>query len=469
MLTTAARFSRVAVVLLPACGGGGREPPPDLPAVGGQVTLLRFPRGGGIVEAHHPDSLGRVSWTSESAVPPLARVLGANLDDRLAWAVDAKHNLVAVDLESRLTRVQFPGVSQAGMGPDGSLYLTDGDQRVMHFVRRTPVAFHEPLPAAPRALFGTLNDQLVAVTGGARPHLITANAEQGLTTVDLPDGPVAATYWGDLVAVATDSGVVLFETQGRRNVTTLKTKHGVRETSFSPSGHRLYLLADDDGILVYDRFRLSEIARIKLPGFPASMRVDASGRWMLARPATADSVWVVDLATNRLAGEAPGEWGPDLPLVAGASTLVVRLGSDVVTYDLRSVPPARLGQLAGAARDFWLATSWVPRERLPAAAAAAESATVAQDSALVSDSTASQADSTDIYLQVSLSQNADRAAGLANQIKQDGFPATVLKPAEAEEGYRVVVGPYATRDSAEAVGKKLGRSYFIIRRPPRRP
>ena len=128
------------------------------------------------------------------------------------------------------------------------------------------------------------------------------------------------------------------------------------------------------------------------------------------------------------------------------------------------------GSLTGAADDIWVAAAWVPRDRMPAAVAAAESATVAQDSALVADSTVARTvDSTDIYLQVSLSQNSEWAAQLANQLKADGFPASVLQPTQPEEGYRVVVGPFATRELAEEGGKKLGRSYFIIRRPPRRP
>jgi hypothetical protein len=398
------------------------------------------------------------------------KVLGVNLDERLAWAVDAKNNLIAVDLESRGVRQQLTGVTFAAMGPDGSLYLADDDRRVVHFVRRTPVSFQEALPAAPRAFFGAQNDLLVAVTGGQTPQLITANAEQGLNLVEIPEGQATATYWGDLVAVATDTAVVLYETSGRHAVTSIRTRQAAREAAFSPSGHRLYVAEEDDEVLVHDRFSLKELTRISLPGIPRAIRVDASGRWMLARATTADSVWIVDLATHKMAATTPGEWAADLPLVAGASTLVVRQGDDVTTWDLRQVPPALQGSLEGAGQDLWVAVTWVPRDRMPAAVAAAESATVAQDSLLVADSAVARpVDSTDIYLQVSLSQNSEWAAQLANQLKADGFAASVLQPTQPDEGYRVVIGPYTTRELAEEGGKKLGRSYFIIRRPPRRP
>ena len=437
--------------------------------MGGQVSLLRFPRGGGPVSAYHPDSLDEPSWTSTRPAPPIRSVLGANLDERLAWAVDQRNNLVAIDLETRSVREQLKNVVFASIGPDGSLYLSDQERRVTHFVRRSPVSFQEPLPSAPRAFFGSLNDLLVAVTGGASPKLITATAEQGLTALDIPAGSVSATYWGDLVAVAADTAVVLYETAGRRNVTSVRTPHTAREAVFSPSGHRLYVAEDADEVIVYDRFSLSEMARIELPDAPRAIRLDASGRWLLARHTTMDSVWIADLATHRLTASAPGEWSTDLPLVAGAATLVVRLDQDVVTYDLRQVEPTRKSRLAGAGADLWLATAWVPRDRMSAAVAAAESATVVQDSALVADTTTLSADSTDIFLQVSHSQNAERAAQLAEQLKADTFPASVLQPLVPEEGYRVVIGPYPSREQAEEAGKRLGRSYFIIRRPPRRP
>jgi cell division protein FtsN len=42
--------------------------------------------------------------------------------------------------------------------------------------------------------------------------------------------------------------------------------------------------------------------------------------------------------------------------------------------------------------------------------------------------------------------------------------ATVLPPATADEMYRVVLGPYATREEAETTGRKLGMPYWIFQR-----
>ncbi len=67
-----------------------------------------------------------------------------------------------------------------------------------------------------------------------------------------------------------------------------------------------------------------------------------------------------------------------------------------------------------------------------------------------------------LYVQVSSSQNQEWAQALAKQLKDGGFPASVLEPKTSDESYRVVIGPYLTREDADAVGKRLGRSYFII-------
>ena len=133
------------------------------------------------------------------------------------------------------------------------------------------------------------------------------------------------------------------------------------------------------------------------------------------------------------------------------------------------MPPRRIAELRGGGNDLWLAAAWVPRERLPAAVAQVESASVAQDSALVADSSRLAPDSTIIYLQVSSSQNRDWSEDLAKQLKEGGFPAAVIERQGEEEGFRVVVGPYPSEESAVEAGRKLGRPYFVLRLPPRRP
>lgn len=421
------------------------------------------------MRAYHPDSLTPTRWSSLQPVPAVRRLLGADTDERVLWALDVQGNLFSVDLEAGGVRTVLSGVSAGVLGPDGSLYLADAQHRIVRVVRRQPVRFHDPLPAPPRALFGAVSDQLVALTAGPPFRLITANAEQALHSTPIPPGEATATAWGDLVAVATDSALLLYETGGQRSQRSLSSVRRARRVGFSPSGHRLYLIQDRPEIRVFDRFTLNELSAIRLPGLPREFRVDASGRWLLAQPTTGDSIWVVDLATNGLAATVAGGWATDLPLVAGAATLVVRQNDEVAAFELRRTPPERIAWLHAAAEDLWLAAAWVPPERVPAAVAAAESATVAQDSALRTHSTHVTVDSTAIYLQVSRTQNSEWAGLLAKQLRSDGYLASILPPKEPEDGYRVLIGPYPTREAAESTGKRLGRAYFLLRLPARHP
>jgi len=431
--------------------------------------LFRFPRGGGPVAAYHPDSLRATGWASLQKVPALRRLLGADIDERVLWALDSAGNLISVDLESRAVRAVVSAVTAGSLGPDGSVYVTDAEHRIVRVVRRQPVHFHDSLPAAPRALFGAVNEQVVALTSGPPFRLITVNADQTLHAVAIPAGETMATAWGDLVAVATDTAVLLYETSGRRSQSALSSVRHARRVVFSPSGHRLYVSDDNPEIRVYDRFSRGMLPAIPLPGLPREFRVDPSGRWLLAHPESGDSVWVADLATSTLAATIPGDWAADLPMIAGAATLLVRQGGDLAAYDLRQVPPAEIARLAGGGEDLWLAAAWVPAERLPAAVAAAESATVVQDSALLADSSRTVADSTAVYLQVSRTQNPEWAELLSKQLKGDGYPALILKPQEQEEGYRVLLGPYPSREAAESTGKRLGRAYFLLKLPAKTP
>ena len=67
---------------------------------------------------------------------------------------------------------------------------------------------------------------------------------------------------------------------------------------------------------------------------------------------------------------------------------------------------------------------------------------------------------------MSQTERADWAKDLANQLRTAGQPAEVWDPVAPEESYRVVVGPYQTREAADEAGKKLGRPYFLVVRPP---
>jgi hypothetical protein len=225
-----------------------------------------------------------------------------------------------------------------------------------------------------------------------------------------------------------------------------------RAVAFSPSGHRLYVARRQGGILVLNRYTSEVAGEIAVPSPAVALRPGPFGTWLLVRPPATDSVWVVDLGTGKLVGSVASEWGVDLPTVTNQQILVGKVKQDVLAYDLSKANFPLVGKVAGGAKDFWLALAWSPAGAPQPAVA--ESAAIA---AAPGDTTAKGK----VYLQVSSSQNPAWAEELAKQLSGAGLPASVLKPHTSDEGYRVVLGPYASRDEAEATGKKLGRPFFI--------
>src|SRR5204863_8744954 len=71
-----------------------------------------------------------------------------------------------------------------------------------------------------------------------------------------------------------------------------------------------------------------------------------------------------------------------------------------------------------------------------------------------------------LHVQVSTSQNDAWSTEMAQQLSRAGLSARVLPPHGPDDGYRVVLGPYPTRAQAEAIGRKLGRPYWIYQPTP---
>ena len=433
--------------------------------MGGQVSLIRVPRAGGTVEAYRPDSLAEPIWTTRIDLPPVREIVGINNESRRLMVVDTLKNLLAIDLESRGVRSVGAGAEQAVMAPDGTVVIVTPARRVIRFEAGLPAQYKTTLPVPPVFQEGTLGERYVAVLGTKPRRLVVLNPDRQLHSTEVADGAPAATYWGELVAIGgAGNELSLIQTEEPFATRTLEVNGPARLIVFSPSGHRLYVAHQSRRIEVFDRFSLARIGTIDLPGTPDRIRTDGTGRWLLARPAGADSAWVVDLATARLTAAIATGWGDDLPTVAGAAILVARRDGDIVSLDMGRPGPAEVGRIAGGSIDHWIVTGWLPKERLSRAAAVAESALVAQDSALAPDSQ-SVAPADRLFLQISSSQNADWSKEFAKQLNDGGYPARVLDPTTPDEGYRVVVGPFGTREAAEETGRKLARPYFVLTNP----
>ena len=448
-----------ALALLAACSRSDSpvKADPDttspLPA-----SALRLPRAGGMARAYDVPGLAELDWKPEDKLPPIQAIVGLGSEQRLVFVRDARRNVVALELASGTIRGYLTNVRNAALGPDGSVFAVDTGGSVVRIARRNPVRYRSRLGARASSLAGTLDGRLLAFGAGGLSVLSQADS---MRTLGLPAGPVAVTVWGDLIAVATDTGVVLLDPGERRDTETVDID-GATALAFSPSGHRLYVAETANRIAEVDRFGLGILRRIEVPGAARSIRTDFYGRWLLVRPVTGDSVWVVDLANGRHAGTFAAPWGEDLPAVAGTRAALLRQGDDVVALDLGRAGLPQAGRVEGGGTDFWLPAAWHPGGR----GAHTEPAIARDGDAPAAPDTLAQSDASDtgerLFLQVSSSRNPDWARELTTKLRGIGLPAATLDPAREGEAYRVVVGPYRSREAADEAGRRLGMPYFVI-------
>ncbi len=424
-------------------------------------VAIRVPAKGGAARVYRPGALVEIPNVLRGKLPALDRVVGLDPEAGFLYVATAKHEVLALDLGSARVDTVATGIERATVGPDGTLYAVDVKRHVVSVGRRVRVAWPQPLPSVPRQLFGAADRRLIAVDSA---KLITAAPDQPATSRSLPAGsPVAATRWGDLVGVAADSGVVLMDPLGRREATFVALADHPRALVFSPSGHRVYVARHTQaGLAAIDRYDRAEIDGVALPLPAATIRLDPLGRWLLAKPAAGDSVWVVDLPVKQLVGSVPSAWRVDLPAIGPDGSLLVRQGDDVVAYRPDSL--VETGRVKGGAADFWVLTAWRPRGSYRGAFADADAgAGQAAEPGAAADTAGSGGP---IYVQVSTSQNEAWSAGMAQQLTRAGLAARVLDPKNPDDGYRVVLGPYPTRTQAEAIGRKLGRPFWIYQPTP---
>ena len=407
-----------------------------MPAKGGVPQLYRLPR------------LTPVEGVLKGKLPPVQRVVGLDPESEFLFVSTAKKELLALDLGSGRVDTVATGVAQAALGPDGTLYAVDTTRRVLSLSRRTRFAWPQALTALPRDLFGATDQHLVGVI--PQDRLLVAAADQPPTVHPIAaGGDVAATRWGDLVAVASDTGVAFYDPLGRRNPAFVKLGDAPRALAFSPSGHRIYVARRNaPGLAVIDRFERKEIDGVALPGPVAALRLEPLGRWLLARPANGDSAWIVDLPIKQHTGIVPTAWQSDLPAISPDGVLIYRRRDEVLAVRPDSL--TEVGKVPKAAADLWVLTTWLPRG-VPASLASARA-----DSAAVEGGPEGP-----LYVQVSTSQNPEWSQHLADDLSRAGMNARVLPPQTPDDGYRVVLGPFTSRATAEATGRRLGRPFWI--------
>jgi cell division septation protein DedD len=263
-------------------------------------------------------------------------------------------------------------------------------------------------------------------------------------------------------------------------------------------------------MLVVDRYTGNISAHVALPSAALALRMDPTGRYVLARASAGDTAYVISVSTDRMIGAVPTTWRPDLPAVAPNGWLALVRGKDVVLVDAESLETKRA--VVGGAADDWMFISWngfrpraasldqpvtfesndsvqrdtsenpfsgaalssadaldadsaapKPRPAVPAPGAApAHPAPVAH--AAADSAPPRQAGFT---VQFAALRAQDAANDILHEVHVSGAtPRLVATSRDGVTIYRVVIGPFPTREEAERIARTSGKSYWVYEGAP---
>ena len=351
--------------------------------------------------------------------------------------------------------------------------------------------FKPPVPA--RSVFAQPNGELIVTANKGAQTLVWRVRPPDDIVQDsavLPlSGRGVRTQIGDRIYFAVDSGLVGVKAKDLSPVGAVQLESRVRALAPTPSGDRLYVAtATDSGISIVDRYSGRVGMGVVLPAPPADLRMDALGRYLLARFPKTDSAWVIAIGTNRLVGAVPTRWETDLPVITPDGRLAL-LGAKDVTF----VDPEKLdvrSTVAGGAKDFWYFFAWDgfrPRPRGLDQPVTFPGDSVATDSLAASSTApttpgspttpgvrdtagvppAAKPPSTGFTVSFAALLTEDKAQQLANAIKVGGNSAHVVSTNTGGSPiFRVVMGPFATKEEAERIGRASRREYWIYEGSP---
>lgn len=468
--------------------------------VGPDAILVRVPREGGTVRAYRA---GRdsVLWSSNMRVPVTTALLGFDEFQSLALGRDSAGRNFSVDL--RVGGVEPLGtavLTRAVHAEGGAVFGFDETGRI---TRVTPVGTWSWSPAV-RA------DDVIPTPDGA---LIVAGAADGRTMVQrlippetkLTDSTtlpamqaVLRTPIGDRLWFVTDSGLIALRSRDLTRALQVRITD-VTALESTPSGDRLFVATSRASLRVVDRFTERETDKIPLPAPALAMRMDPDGRYLLVRVAQSDSIQVVSVGTSRVITTIAGAWRDDLPLVTPDGRVLVARGTDVVHVDAET-GRERL-RYPGGASDLWMQIRWngfrpraagldrpVEFEEYAADSAAADSALAAMMAARYGASSVAPMDpppatekaqdakapatgktgGAEIWTVSFATLLAEpRAREMAERIRIDGRAARVI--AGSRDGipiWRVVLGPYDSRDEAERAGIASKLPHWVFEGAP---
>jgi hypothetical protein len=480
-------FVALALVLA-ACGRSDRpstpaahEPPTAPQFRDADPLLLRVPRSGGIPRVSAYPNTDSVVWEGTERLPSVDRVLGFDDEGGTVSFVDSRGRPGRLDFRLGTVAMEASRAKLSNITTvDGiTIYAIDPAGTLRRMTPSGDWSFKPPRPA--RDVFPQPDGSVVLLAAKGDSTIawrLHPPESRLLDTARLPGMERSMrTQLGDRIYLVAKGRLVGLGRRTMQAVTPIEFDAPVTAMAATPSGDRLFVATDSSTALsVVDRYRERVTSSIELGGEPLELRMDPLGRWLLVR-ATKDSVRVIGVADGRVVGKTATRWHNDLPFVAPDGRIALAEKNDVVFVDASLQERARV---RGGASDFWYSFLWAgfrPRdasldrsEPLPGADTTDSTLMmppVAGDSLMqppIATDTALRPPAVRGFI-VSFAAllSEERARELAGQIRVGGQAARIITTARSGTSvYRVVLGPYPTREEAERIGRESGQPSWWV-------
>ncbi len=490
------RLLSISLLLgLAACadrGPAGEDVAAFAAAYGQDPIALRVALRGGPVRAYLYPRLDSVIWTSTQSVGAQAQVLAFDPENGLEAYTDRAGVPGWIDL--RVGTIRPSRASKLALVTSADAWSIFGVVRDTLIHRSTPSAEWElPVPHRVTRLFPARDGTLMALYADDDRGTILKLRPPERTAVDSATIPlpthVLMSPLGDRLYLAFGRDVAVLNAATLDEVGRVRFDAPVSSMIATPSGDRVFVVTEGShDVALLDRYSGERVESIRMPGLPRELRMDAFGRLLLARPDSGDSVWVINVGTNRLVATLPTTWRADLPTVAPEGSVATIPDRDV-HFTLPGQAKPRIIVRDGAA-ETWHFVFWngfrprapgldqpvvFPVDTMSFASPVRDSTFFpplrpdtqpTRPAAPVVDS-AVRAVPTQWTVQLAAVLSEERAREIARAVRVDGAqPRVVASSVDGARVYRVVMGPYSSKLEADRVGKLSGRAYWVFEGVP---
>jgi len=425
---------------------------------------------------------------SVQGAPAVSRILGFDGDFGVLAFIDDKGQPRRLDLRAAEVRTASKDKLTALASVNGSdIYGVTEKGNVARLTPAGDWAFDPPSPA--RWVFPQPNGALIIAGNEGRSTslwLIQPTDDEVLQTASLPlVSRGVRTQIGDRIYFTVDSGLIGVRTRDLGIVKSIPMSAAVQAVVPTPSGDRLYVaMKDVNQLAVIDRYSEAVTETVELPGPVSELRMDPLGQNILARPANeGNSAWVIGVGSDRVNGTIQTAWRTDLPGFAPGRTIATVRGEDVVFIDANSFADRK--RAPGGASDFWYFVAWNgfrPRAAgldrpvtfdTPISVPQADSAGIAHGdsnpSLPVRDASPTMiepprppAATRGYVVSFAAVLTEQKAKETAATISVNGMrPRVMPSQSGSTTIYRVVLGPYSSREEAERIGRDSQRPFWI--------